>query len=157
MNGLVTQQPGDRADAVRFRRLCELHDGVDTLWNVRGADGQPIEVGRLRSAIDELPLLADVPMDSGAPLASEKLPETCGIEGIPSNEDQEASIGRIVRYLAERKKRASADKEIIHALHQGGPSEAELRVSDLSVLLSIVRSETALQRLTDLSQELGLY
>ena len=43
----------DKADATRFRRLCELHDGGSTLWHVRGADGQPIAVGGLAYAIDQ--------------------------------------------------------------------------------------------------------
>ena len=48
----ATQAERDKADAARFRRLCELHDGDSTLWHVRGADGQPIAVGGLANAID---------------------------------------------------------------------------------------------------------
>ena len=48
----------DKADAARFRRLRELHDGDGTLWHVRGADGQPIAVGGLANAIDQMTDLA---------------------------------------------------------------------------------------------------
>jgi hypothetical protein len=43
----------DKIDAARFRRLCELHDSVETMWHVRGSDGQPIAVGGLASALDQ--------------------------------------------------------------------------------------------------------
>ena len=48
-----------QTDASRFRRLCELHDGDDTKWHVRGADGQPIASGGLTKALDEMTKLAE--------------------------------------------------------------------------------------------------
>lgn len=44
----------DKADAARFRRLCELHDSDGTLWHVRGADGEPIAVAGLAQALDSM-------------------------------------------------------------------------------------------------------
>ena len=42
-------------DAERYRWLRKMHDICDdeiTLWHVRGDDGQPVNVGRLDTAID---------------------------------------------------------------------------------------------------------
>ncbi len=52
------QAERDKADAARFRRLCELHDADSTQWHVRGADGQPIAIGGLATAIDQKTELA---------------------------------------------------------------------------------------------------
>ena len=47
-----------QGDAERFRRLCELHDGDDSQWHVRGADGEPIAPGGLAKELDAINKLA---------------------------------------------------------------------------------------------------
>jgi hypothetical protein len=42
----------DANDAARWRKLCQLHDGDDTLINVRGVDGEPIVQGGLNAYLD---------------------------------------------------------------------------------------------------------
>lgn len=46
------EQEADALDAMRYRQLRALHDGLAPGWHVRGADGQPIHVGDLDEAID---------------------------------------------------------------------------------------------------------